>query len=122
MTKLFGIDIARLIDKSMSSGLIPGTLSREVLKTTRTNLTGGLDKEAPETFEFRGIAQFYRDNEVDNELIKHSDRKILIIAESLNTVPVLGDKVTLETEDDTYFIIRINRDPAKASYICQARL
>ena len=122
MTELFGSDVARLIDQSMSRGLIPGTLFRAVAKTTRSTLTGGFDKEETEIFKFRGIAQFYRDNEVDNELIKHSDRKILIIAKSLDTVPLLGDKITLETEDDTYSIIRINRDPAQASYICQARL
>ena len=73
---------------------------------------------------FKGLVQFYRDNEVDNELILHTDRKILIVTLSIKPpiIPAPGMSIEIAGEGKVLKIVRVNRDPASATYICQARL
>lgn len=48
-----------------------------------------------------------------------TDRKITLFAASLSVTPEVGDTLTAESAD--YQIISIERDPAAATWVCQAR-
>jgi hypothetical protein len=48
-----------------------------------------------------------------------TDRKVTLFAASLSADPAVGDTVTAEGAD--YEIITVQRDPAAATWVCQAR-
>lgn len=124
MVKLFGVRIDKLINDNVGP-LLKGKLYEDVAGTRDVNdPTAGPQGGSTNTYSFEGIIQFYRDNEVDNELILHQDRKILIKTLSLSpsVVPSKGMRITMEDDDGVYQIIRVNRDPASATYLCQGRL
>ena len=88
------------------------------------NPTAGPVGGSTSTHTFEGVISFYRDNEVDNELILHEDRKVLIKTLSITpaVVPVTGMRLTIEDSPGVFQVIRVNRDPASATYLCQVRL
>jgi len=125
MPKLFGVDIASVLNRELAPGLLDGTLYVDTGGVRDPlNPTAGAVGGSAEVHTFKGIINFYRDNEVDEELILHSDRKILIVAKSINptVVPEKGMRVSMSDDPRTsYQIVRVNRDPASATYICQGR-
>jgi len=124
MPKLFGIRIDKLINDNVGP-LLSGTLYQDVAGVRNAaDPTAGPQGGNTTTHTFKGIIQFYRDNEVDNELILHEDRKILIKTLSISpaVVPKKGMRISMEDDDGTYHVVRVNRDPASATYLCQARL
>lgn len=124
MPKLFGIRIDKLIQDNVGP-LFNGILysesggARNPLDPTAGPVGGTVTQHT-----FEGLTQFYRDNEVDNELILHEDRKILIKALSISPpiVPEAGMRITIEDSPGTFQVVRVNRDPAVATYLCQGRL
>ena len=124
MPKLFGVRIDKLIQKHVGP-LLKGTLYEDVAGVrSASDPTAGPQGGSVKTYSFEGIIQFYRDNEVDNELILHQDRKILIKALSIkpSVVPQKGMRIRMEDDEGTYQVVRVNRDPATATYLCQGRL
>lgn len=126
MPKLFGVNIAGLLHKSLSPGMFPGRLivGQDGVRDSN-NPTEGLHYQIVSVITFRGIAQGYTDDEIDGELILKEDRKFLIIAESLedkSVIPGPGMKIELDNTPGTWLIIRAKRDPASATYLCQARI
>lgn len=121
MPKLFGVDIAAIIDGAMSSGLLPATL-HSVTPGVRTpgDPTAGTN---PTTADLacRGIQDDYNTNEIDGTLVRVGDRKILLIGNSIVglVVPKPSDQITIE--GTRYTVIRVERDPASATYLCQGR-
>ncbi len=119
--KLFGVDIAAIVDGAMSSGLLPATLHHTTPGVrTPGDPTAGTN---PTTTDHacRGIADDYRDAEIDGTVVLANDRKVLLIGNSIVglVVPEQNDGVTIEGV--RYTIINIKRDPAAATYLCQAR-
>lgn len=124
MPKLFGIRIDKLINDNVGP-LFQGVLYQDIGGTRDPlNPTAGPVGGSARPHTFEGLTQFYRDNEVDNELILHEDRKVLIKTLSLRpaVVPVAGMRLTIEDSVGTFQVIRVNRDPASATYLCQVRL
>lgn len=125
MPKLFGIRIDKLIQDNVGP-LLTGKLYEDIAGVRNaSDPTAGPQGGSVNTYTFEGIAQFYRDNEVDNELILHQDRKILIKALSISplTAPKIGMRLVMDDEPSEVFqVIRVNRDPATATYLCQGRL
>lgn len=121
MPKLFGIDIAGIVNKAMGSGLPAVTLVK-VTPGLRVDgsLTAGTN---PSTNQFpaRGFVDTYQDKAIDGTLIKQGDRKMLILGASIagGQVPSQGDQVIAESR--TYEVIDVKRDPAAATYECQCR-
>ena len=125
MPKLFGVNIAAILDKELAPGLLNG----KMLSTTdgvRDPLdpTAGPQDAVTTVHNFKGIINTYTDNEIDNELILKEDRKVLMVALSISPaiVPVTGMRVQMEDNPGTWIIVRVTRDPASATYLCQARL
>lgn len=127
MPKLFGVNIAAILNKELAPGLLPGRLIYgDAAQFVRDpdDPTAGLVSSVSSTSTFRGIANTYTDKEIDGELVLKEDRKFLIIAESISPAitPVTGMKIELDDTPGTWFIVRVTRDPASATYVCQGRI
>lgn len=121
MPKLFGKDIAKLVAQKMGSGLLPATLiSRAPGSRTSGSLTSGTNPDEA-TASARGIIDDYAAGLVDGSLIQKDDRRVLLLAETISggAIPKPNDSVTIE--DVTYRVIRVQRDPAAATYTLQVR-
>ena len=120
--KLFGIDIAGLIHANISPGLLDATLHHTTPGTrTPGDPTAGINSTSVD-YPCKGIADDYRDAEVDGTIVQMNDRKILLTGNSISggaVVPEQTDGITIEGV--RYTIINIKRDPAAATYLCQSR-
>lgn len=124
MPKLFGIDIAGIVNDAIAS--TGGFPQVTLIKTTPGQrvdgaLTAGTNPTS-NSFPARGFVDVYRDSAIDGTLVKKSDRKVVILGASIagGQVPTQGDKVV--AENLTYEVIDVARDPAGATYECQCRL
>lgn len=125
--KLFGIDIAGLVHRNMSAGLVPLTLTRTSAGTrSATDPTAGTNPRTSSSVG-RGFVEEYRDSQVDGEMVERGDRKIIIIGDSLKpaAVPSPGDSIAMKIAgtDATVEIVQggVRSDPANATYTCQVR-
>ena len=125
--KLFGVDIAAIVDKAMSASLLPATLTHITPGTRGADSTAGT-QPTETTHAARGIVDEYSRGEIastsdrtDGTMIVFGDKKILLIGDSISPTaePESGDRI--EIEGSTYSIIHVGRDPAKATYVCQSR-
>ncbi len=122
MTKLFGLDIAKLVADSIASagGILSATLTKTTAGT-RTTPTGGTHP-TEQSYPAKGVVIDYTDRERAGTEIKSSERKVMLLGATLppGIVPEPGDKVTIE--DRTYRIVKdgVKRDPASATYTCRA--
>jgi len=121
LPKLFGVDIAAELNKAMGSGMFPAVLHK-VAAGTRTagQLTGG-NNPAQTNFAARGIVYDYHNKEIDGTNVLRSDRKVLLLGDTIagKQVPEVKDRITIEGA--THEIVDVDRDPAWATYICQVR-
>lgn len=121
MPKLFGIDIAGIINQNMGKGL----LSVQLTKSTAGTRTSGQLNEGTNpttlTYSGRGFISDYKDTEMANTSIRTSDKKIAILGASLpnGIIPIPGDSILVE--GNSYNVVNVKRDPAAAIYICQSR-
>lgn len=122
--KLFGVDIAKIVNKEIAPGLLDATLTKSTYGSrTSGDLTSG-QSETSKSYPCKGIVSRYSDEEINGTTILKSDRKILLIGNSIdkgNVVPEPGDQIFIESS--TYEIQEdgVNRDPAKATYSCHSR-
>lgn len=121
MPNLFGIDIAGIIGENLGPGLLAATLIK-VTQGTRTggSLTAGMNPTTA-SYAARGILSDYEDRQINGTLIVQGDKQVLLLGSTIasSQIPVAGDKVTIEGR--TYNIIKVTRDPAAATYLCQVR-
>ena len=121
MPDLFGVDIKGEIADAFRGELVTATLTK-VTPGTRdpANPTQGT---SPTTSDFtaEGIIEDYADRNIDGSLVKVGDRKVLLIAGLIasSQVPTPNDRITIEGSQ--YDVIRVERDPAEATYTCQVR-
>ena len=118
--KLFGVDIAGIVNKEISPGLLSATLVKRNAGTrTAGSLTGGTQpSETSKTA--RGISQPLSSLRADT-VVEDATAAILLIGDSIQdlAVPVTGDEINIEGVN--YTIVRVDRDPAAATYICQVK-
>lgn len=126
MSTLFavdGVDIAKLIDENLSPRLLDATLVK-VTAGTRTpgSLTAGTNSTTV-NHACKGFIEDYKSDRVDGTVIQFGDRMVILVANSISSgtvEPVGQDQVIIE--GDTYRIVNVERDPAAATYTCQARI
>lgn len=118
---LFGVNISGLINSAIGPGVNAATLTK-VARGTRTagQLTGGT-KPVETSFACRAFVDPIDRNRVEGTLVRDGDVNVVIIGDSVASgqVPQVGDKVTILSK--TYEIVRIEIDPALATYTCQGR-
>lgn len=64
--------------------------------------TGGVSGATTTTFAGFGVVDEFKVNEIISAQIRSTDKKLLLSAKGLNTVPQIGDQFTLS--DGTYYI------------------
>ncbi len=121
---LFGINISGLIKQYVGTGL-PSVVLRKRTKTSRTagQLTGGTN---PTETDYTCKGVILRQEEThrsDAKPVSNGTRQILLIGDTISNgtvFPVLGDRIVAE---GSIWVIDgpINRDPAKATYVCTVR-
>ena len=121
MPDLFGMDIAKLVADNLGPGVLDATLT-QVTAGNRTagDLTAGVNPTNVD-YPCKGFVDDYSASQIDGTLIKANDHKVTLLGGTLQggIIPQQGDKVFIE--NTTYEIIKVKRDPAAATYLCQAR-
>lgn len=121
MPNIFGADISGQIARALGPLVFEQTLIKVTENRDQTDPTNMIPIETP--FICRGFIDVYKDDQVDGTLVLSSDRKIVIIGDTIenNEKPEPGDKIIAEGK--TYIIVPngIKRDPAGATYECQSR-
>lgn len=121
-SKLFGVDVAALVNSQIAPGLLDLTLTK-VTPGTRTpgQLTAGTNPTTT-THTGKGIIEDFKTREIDGTLILVGDKSVLLVTESLTpaATPDGGDRLAIE--GDEYSVVRIlERDPAGATYKLHVR-
>jgi hypothetical protein len=122
---LFGLDISSIVNRAITSagGVTPLSL-RRVTPGARsaTNPTGGLP-ERISTASGQGVLESFSDSQVDGTLVERGDRRVLILAASLNPaiVPTPGDEITVDGFTGRIVPDGVQQDPAAATFTCQIR-
>jgi len=120
MPKLFGLDIAGIVDGAIqqAGGVLTGTLIK-VDKGGRTagNITGG-KSETETPYSCRGFIDDRELSRRESTLVQKTGRIISILGASLpdGIEPDSDDQVTMEGQ--TYEILAVKRDPAAAVFEC----
>lgn len=89
---------------------------------TLTRVTGsGWDEEtsAPRAYPCMAMLDSYSDHLRATAGIPDTDVKLMIVGTSITTDPLKGDTVTLNGR--RWSLIRVDTDPARAIWTCQAR-
>lgn len=120
MPQLFGVDIAGIIGQVIGPLVLPATLRKMILGTRSGDLTDGTQPTHVD-YAARGFIEDYKDKDIDGTLIRTTDRKITLLGATIasSAVPEPQDTVTIEGK--TFYIIKVLRDPAAATYNCQVR-
>jgi len=119
--KLFGVDVAKVVNKAMGKGLLPVTLTVVTPGTRSSSALAAGTQPTSVSHPCRGLVEDYNERLIDGETIRDGDRKVLILGDSLpsGVVPKGTDRVTVLGK--TYVIVHVNADPAAATYSCQVR-
>ena len=135
MTKFLGVDIAKIIHKNLSPKVndltivVKGSPSR-----ASGNLTGGT-QASETTHTARGFSAKYkdsvidgsrirardRDSVIDGSRIRARDREFIIFVESINPPVEITIGSTVTENEVVYELMKAEKDPAGATYTCQAR-
>lgn len=121
MVELFDIDIPAIVNGALSEGLLDATLTRRTPGTRDTgDITGGT-QPTQNPFTAKGFIEDFTDKELESTDVEIGDRKITLIALSIQglQVPEVGDKVFILNE--TWNIMRVDSDPVNATYTLTAR-
>lgn len=121
-SKLFGVDIAKIIAKQMGPGLLPLKLRRRTQGTRdETDPTAAIPM-ATKDFGCRGIISDFTSKEIDGTTVQRGDKKVLILGDTLprGIVPQSNDYVVAENVIGVITGI-LKRDPAAATYTLVVR-
>ena len=125
---LFGVDIAGIIHANISPGVLALTLTKSTPGTrTPGSLTAGTNPTEVITpgrgfIEDRQDSRRSNPDRPSNSQTERTDRAVIIIGNSLaggTVVPAAGDTIGIEGE--SLVIVRVKRDPDKATYTCSVR-
>lgn len=121
MPNIFKANIAKLINKHLGPLVFDQVLTKGVKTKDPTNSTKIITVDTDYTC--KGFIDEFKDEWVNGTTVKVNDRKIVILGDSLDVgiVPEPGDKIL--AEGTTWIIVKdgVKRDPAGATYECQAR-
>lgn len=120
-TKLLGVDFQREIAKGLGKLLLPATLTKVTTRERSTALPLHGTRATSTDYKASGIVSRYDESEIDGTLILRTDRKVLLLAGTIDgyVVPEPGDRVTIQGA--TYTVEDVGSDPANATYTLQAR-
>jgi hypothetical protein len=118
MTSLLEGGLAKTIGSAFKTLFLDAVLTRE------TPGEGGdpFDPPAPvvTTYGCKAIVEGYSDYFKKNGLVDAKDRKVLVLAASLDVTPEPGDRVTVQNV--TFSVVTVATDPATAVWEIQGRM
>lgn len=118
---ILNANIAKIIHKVISPIVFDQTLIK--VSSTRDPLDSTKRINTETSHACKGFVDNYKDGWANGTIIKISDRKIVIIGNSLTDgiVPEPNDKII--AEGTTWTIVKegVVRDPAGATYECQSK-
>lgn len=124
MPKLFGLDIAKIVNDSMKAagGLPDGTLTRTTTGSrTASDLTAGPSTSTTD-YAFTGFLENLSTSRRSGTLVRQAGQYVTILGASLpeGIEPTTGDRITIEGQ--TFEVTEVpTRDPAAATYICRVQ-
>ena len=108
--------LAKQIADSMSFLFLDATLERDV-EATITNPADPPPPASVSTFACKAIVDTQLDSyRVDGALVQDTRRRLLILAQTLATTPLPGDRMTIRGVK--YGIMTVASDPALATWEC----
>ncbi len=121
MGKFLGVDVAKILGQTFGSKVSSVTLVKVVAWDRQAGqLTSGVNPTTQD-YSARGFVEDYKDQFIDGTIIQRGDRKITLLGDTIasKAIPEAGDK--LRIGEDSLVIVNVARDPASATYTCQAR-
>lgn len=112
--------LAKTVFKSLSPIFYSATLIRDVTAPASPDTPFNPTVTGQSTFTCKAIVNTYSNFYRLNELVKAEDRRIIILAQSLSTTPVVGDRVTIRGQ--TFKVLNVTTDPALATWELQGRI
>lgn len=115
-----------IIGSAFASIFRSATLERDVMSSTSTSSP---DEDTPEwapsvastiVFTCKAIYETYSTYARANNLVQVNDRKVLVLAASLSTTPVIGDRMIID--GITFDVMDVVTDPANAVWEIQGRV
>ena len=119
MPNIFKTNIAKKIATALNPLVFEAVLTKKASEGLRAdNPTGGIDSSS-KAYTGKGYVDSYREFLVDGHIIQQGDRKIVLLGASFPVEPEPGDSILIEGR--TRLIVNVVRDPAGATFECQAR-
>lgn len=117
--KLFGVNISKLIKDNVGPGVLDCTLSKFTPGTrTAGSLTGGRNATSAD-YSCKGFIDSQARRYFDESEVEDGAIFVVLIGDTIGAVPTVGDQITIEGA--TYTILKIDRDPAAATYTCMSK-
>lgn len=113
-------DLAEAFDDELSDAVTVFTGTR----TTASDTDSGIDDwmnppDTPSastlTYTGRGVFTDYSTYELNSDIINVTDVKLIVLQNEITAEPIADDKI------NGYSVVRVNRDPALATYEIQLR-
>lgn len=124
MSGLLDSELARMIAIDLGDEFLDATLIRKAAVAGTNAWTPGTPQE--EEYSCKAMHDEWSASRVAGGLVEASDRKVMILAQTLSTTPVPGDKITIRYE--TFTIVSdgggqpaVMTDPAQAVWTVRAR-
>lgn len=113
-------DLAEAFDSDLSDAVTAFTGVRTIASDTDDGIDDWMNPpDAPSgstlTYTGRGVFADYTAYEIDNDIVQASDVKLICLANEITNEPIADDKI------NDYRVVRVNKDPALASYEIQLR-
>lgn len=120
--KLFGVDIAGIIHKNISPGVLPVLILKKTQGARDSNNPTAGRPLTPAQFKARGFWENFKPSDIDGTNILLNDRKALLIGDSIPAggLPQKQDEITIAGHTLVVHAL-IEGDPADATFVFHCR-
>lgn len=100
---------------------LDATLIHDVASSNSPDIDA-FDIPAPTATSYtcKAIVEMYSEAARAEGFANQSDRRVIILNDSLSVTPVSNDRITIRSA--TYVIITVEADPALVTWVCKARI
>jgi len=120
MLNILNANIAGVINSALGNLVFDQTLVKITSVRDPSDSTKRIKTQA--SYPCKGFVDSYTDKWVNGETIKITDRKIIILGDTLESgiIPETGDQIIAENTTFTIVANGVTRDPAGATYECRS--
>ena len=113
-------DLAEAFDDDLADAVTAFTGTRTVADDTDSGIDDWMNPpDTPTastlTYSGRGVFTDYSTYELNSDIINVTDVKLIVLQNEITAEPIADDKI------NGYSVVRVNRDPALATYEIQLR-